>query len=174
MWFFQGWSDVWQTAASGVVLFAALLAGIRLVGNRTLASMNASDFIVTVVTVALGTTVASTMLSPSISLVAGLTGMATLVALQAISVWLSVRHPRLRQRAEGEPVILLRDGVPVDEHLLAAHVSRAELRQAVRQQGYGDYGQLALVVLEPNGRFSVIPRQRRGSGVVLHDPRRHH
>jgi uncharacterized membrane protein YcaP (DUF421 family) len=167
MWFL-GWSDVWQTAATGVLMFAALLGAIRLIGNRTLASMNASDFILTV---ALGTTVASTMLSRSISAVAGLVGVATLCGLQAFSVWLSVRHPKLRHAAEGAPVVLVRDGQVLRDRLVSAHVSEAELRQAVRQQGFGGFEQLEVVVLEPNGRFSVVPCEKRGTQSALNDPR---
>ena len=153
---FNGWDDIARVVVSGIVTFAALLTSIRIAGNRSLSSMNASDFIVTV---AIGTTFATTMLSSQVSIASGVAAIATLLTIQYLTVWLSVKYPRLRQRAEGEPVILLRDGKPLTRVLERAHVSLEELRQAVREHGYGGFADLEFIVLEANGRFSVVPKE---------------
>ena len=163
MWF-SGLGDIARIGISGVVAFVALLASIRLAGNRTLSSMNASDFIVTV---AMGTTVATTMLSTEVSIASGVAGIVTLVAIQALTVWTSVKYPRLRHRAEGEPVLLLHDGTPHTATMERARVSMDELRQAVREKGFGGFEDLAAVVLEANGKFAVIRRSKEGEGRAM-------
>ena len=163
MWF-SGWGDIGRVGISGVVAFLALLASIRLAGNRTLSSMNASDF---VVTVAIGTTFATTMLSSEVSIASGVAGMATLIGIQAITVWLSVKYPRLRDKAEGEPVLLLHAGTPRRAAMDEARVSMDELRQAVREKGFGGFEEVAVVLLEANGKMSVIPREEEGDGRAL-------
>ena len=159
-----GWSDLFRVVISGAGAFVVLLVSIRLVGNRTLSSMNASDFIITV---AIGTTFASTMLSRDVPFAAGAAAIVTLIGIQALTVWVSVKYPRLRHQAEGEPVVLLRDGVAQERAMERAHVSMGELRQAVRQQGYGGFNDVAVVLLEANGNFSVVPHGRRGDAQAL-------
>jgi uncharacterized membrane protein YcaP (DUF421 family) len=156
MWF-GDWGNIGEVVLSGTLMFVALLASIRLGGNRTLSNMNASDFIVTV---AVGTTVASTMLSSDVPLASGAAAIVTLIGIQSLTIWLSVKFPRLRQRAEGEPIVLLHDGVPQRHVMKRAHVSMDELRQVVRQHGYGGFADVAVVLLEANGKFSVVTRSK--------------
>lgn len=160
------WSDLFRVLASGAGAFVVLLVSIRLAGNRTLSSMNASDFIITV---AIGTTFASTMLSRDVAFAAGAAAIVTLISIQALTVWVSVKYPRLRHQAEGEAIVLLREGIAQERAMERARVSMGELRQAVRQQGYGGFDDLAVVLLEANGKFSVVPRARRGDAQALPD-----
>lgn len=163
LWF-SGWADLGRVLVSGVVAFAALLTSIRLAGNRTLSNMNASDF---VVTVAIGTTFATTMLSREVSIAEGIVGIATLIGIQYLTVWMSVKYPQVRQRAEGEPILLARDGRPLERALERARVSRDELEQALRQEGHGGLADIHAVFLEADGSFSVITRSARGDGRAL-------
>jgi len=158
------WSEIADVLLTGGVLFAVLLAGLRLVGNRALATMNASDFIVTV---AVGTTFASTMLSAEISMARGVSAIVALLALQALTVWLSVKVPTLRKAAKGAPIVLFSQGRPRRDALERALVSNAELRQAVREHGYGGFKQVDVVILEPDGGFSVVPASQSGSRDAL-------
>jgi uncharacterized membrane protein YcaP (DUF421 family) len=160
------WSDVAEVTLTGTLLFAVLLAGLRVVGNRALAKMNASDFIVTV---AVGTTFASTMLSAEIAVIRGVSGIVTLLALQALTVWLSVKLPSLRKAAKGSPIVLYSHGQPHHHLLEQARVSEAELHQAVREHGFGSFDQIAVVVLEPDGDFSVVATDQAGSRNALPD-----
>ena len=59
---FGGWAHVARTLVVGVLGFIALLVFLRLAGKRTLAKMNVLDIIVSV---ALGSTLAAVMLTPS-------------------------------------------------------------------------------------------------------------
>lgn len=152
MWF-SSWQDVGRIGISGIVAFTALLALVRLCGNRTIATLNASDFILTV---AMGSTVAAMLTSSSLPIASGVAALATLVGLQFVTLWLSVRAPKLRQQAEGGPRLLLHGGAPDERAMTRALVSRDELRQVLRQEGYTAFEQVYAVVLEANGQFSVI------------------
>lgn len=65
---FQGWAGLLRTLAVGVLAYSALVVVLRVSGKRTLSKMNAFDF---VVTVALGSTLASTLLSKGVALAEG-------------------------------------------------------------------------------------------------------
>ena len=166
---FSGWDDIARVLVSGGVTFVALLVSIRIGGNRVLSTMNASDF---VITVAIGTTFATSMLSAEVSIASGVAAIATLIGLQVLTMWVSVRWPRLRHQAEGEPLLLLRDGSPRLDTMKRAHVSMDELKQAVRQQGFGGFDSIAIVFLEANGKFSVIPNSNLHGATAVHEARR--
>ena len=55
------------------------------------------------------------------------------------------------------------------EALRRNRLTEAELRQAVRAQGAGDMTQVNVVVLETDGKFSVITDAEDGSGSALTD-----
>ena len=66
--FFDSWASLGRTAVVGILAYVALVLLLRVSGKRTLSSMNAFDL---VVTVALGSTLASVFLSSSVPLARG-------------------------------------------------------------------------------------------------------
>ena len=154
--FFNGWSVLGRTLLIGVLAYVSLVFMLRVSGKRTLAKMNAFDL---VVTVAIGSTLATIVLSKSVALAEGLLALALLIGMQFAISWSSTRMPWLRRIVTGEPRLLLRDGAMLDDALRDARVTREEVRAAVRSAGIGALGEVAAVVLETDGSFSVIAGQ---------------
>jgi len=154
--FFNGWSVLGRTLLIGVLAYVSLVFMLRVSGKRTLAKMNAFDL---VVTVAIGSTLATIVLSKSVALAEGLLALALLIGMQFAISWSSTRMPWLRRVVTGEPRLLLRDGAMLDDALRDARVTREEVRAAVRSSGIGALGDVAAVVLETDGSFSVIAGQ---------------
>ena len=154
--FFNGWSVLGRTLLIGVLAYVSLVFMLRVSGKRMLAKMNAFDL---VVTVAIGSTLATIVLSKSVALAEGLLALALLIGMQFAISWSSTRMPWLRRIVTGEPRLLLRDGTMLDEALRDARVTREEVRAAVRSSGIGALGDVAAVVLETDGSFSVIAGQ---------------
>ncbi|MED5602852.1 MAG: YetF domain-containing protein [Pseudomonadota bacterium] len=154
--FFNGWSVLGRTLLIGVLAYVSLVFMLRVSGKRTLAKMNAFDL---VVTVAIGSTLATIVLSRSVALAEGLLALALLIGMQFAISWSSTRIPWLRRVVTGEPRLLLRDGAMLDDALRDARVTREEVRAAVRSAGIGALGDVAAVVLETDGSFSVIAGQ---------------
>jgi uncharacterized membrane protein YcaP (DUF421 family) len=164
--FFDQWSDVLRVLVVGSSAYVALVAILRLSGKRTLAKLNAFDL---VVTVALGSTLATVLLSSDVSLVSGLVAIALLVVLQLVVAWLSSRSRSVRRAVKASPSLLLHRGRILDDRLAAHRVTAGEVRQAARAQGIGGLEQLEAVVLETDGTLSVVPRRSAGSGSALED-----
>ncbi|WP_216859063.1 DUF421 domain-containing protein [Hymenobacter citatus] len=136
-----------------VAVYVAIIVLIRLSGKRTLAKMNAFDL---VVTVALGSSLATVALSKSTKLVEGVLGIAVLLGLQYVVAWLSIRSKKVRQLVKAEPQMLLHNGQFLERALRKERVTHDEVRAAVRQQGVLALDQVAAVVLETDGSMSVI------------------
>lgn len=153
MKWFQSWDSIVRVLVTSVAAYAALVFFLRVSGKRTLAKLNAFDL---VVTVALGSTLATVILSKDTPLVDGLLALAMLVALQFTVAWLSVRSREFSNLVKNEPALLFYDGRFLDAALRRERVTRDEVLAAARGQGAGELDGLRAVVLETDGTLSVV------------------
>lgn len=143
----------------GTLAYLLLIAILRVSGKRTLAKMNAFDF---VVTVALGSTLATVLLSKDVPLLEGVLGFTLLAALQFAIAWLAQRMSPVEAAIKAEPRVLLLNGQIDKAALLDERVTVEEIKSAIRGGGIGDLHDVAAVILETDGSFSVIPRDTAG------------
>lgn len=105
---FQRWSDLGHVLATSLLVYPILVLVLRVSGKRTLAKMNAFDL---VVTVALGSTLATILLSADVSLAEGVLALVLLVGLQLAVAWMSVRVGWFRRTLKASPALLVHRGV---------------------------------------------------------------
>jgi len=162
MWF-DGWSGVARVLVSGLAAYAALIFLLRVSGKRTLSKLNAFDL---VVTVALGSTLASVLLSQDVPLSEGITAFAVLIFGQYVIAWLAARSDSVSQAVKSQPSIVLWQGQVLDDVIRRERVTRSELESVVRGAGLTDLKQAEAVVLETDGSFHVMA-SRGGDGSAL-------
>ncbi len=166
--FFDNWSAVGRVVIVGAIAFVIVVALLRLSGKRTLAKMNAFDL---VVTVALGSALATILLSEQVTILEGLAALAVLVLLQFLVAWLAVRSAIAKKLVKSSPAFLIRRGQLLTGALREHRVTEEEVYQAVRAQGLGDLGSVDAVVLETDGSFSVVSRSAAGARDALSNVR---
>lgn len=164
--FFEGWSSVGRVVLSGLLAYIALVVFLRVSGKRTLAKMNAFDL---VVTVALGSTLAATMLDEEISLVQGAAAFLTLIGAQFLITWLSLRSARVKDLVKARPRLVFFHGDFREEAMRRERVTRSEILAAVRSEGNASMDDVAAVVLETNGRITVLKTEPVPDGGMLGD-----
>ena len=150
---FDGWKPVLRTLVLGILTYALLVLLLRASGKRTLSKMNAFDF---VVTVALGSTLASVLTSKSVSLAQGVTALALLIVLQLINTAIAVRWPAYQRLIKARPTLLLYRGEFLTDVMKRQRVTEEEILAAMRQQGVAEPAQVDAVVLETEGSLSVL------------------
>ncbi|MEX0760714.1 MAG: YetF domain-containing protein [Tistlia sp.] len=151
--FFDSWYDLLRIMVVGACAYLGLILLLRATGKRTLSKMNAFDLIVTV---ALGSTLATVLLSGDVSLSEGLLAFALLCGLQYAVAWLSVRSERFQGLIKAEPSLLFFRGRYLEATLRRERVTHEEILAAVRAQGFAELSAVAAVVLETDGSFSVV------------------
>lgn len=164
--FFDSWFGILRVVIVGVLAYAALIFWLRLCGKRTLSKWNAFDF---VVTIALGSILATVLLSKDVLLVEGIAAFALLVALQFAITWLSVRVDFVKRIIKARPTLLLRDGRMLSDALKAQRVTESEVLAAVRSSGFAALEEVGAVVLETDGTFSVVHRSSENQETALRD-----
>ncbi len=145
-----------RTLIMGIVAFVLVIFVLRLSGKRTLSKMNSFDFIITV---ALGSVLASIVTSTSLPLINGILAFALLVFLQYSVTWLSVRSSFFLQLIKSQPVLIYYNG-QFDERLLKKErLSKVEVLQAVRREGLASLESVTAIILETDGTLSIINKE---------------
>lgn len=145
--FFNDASSLLRVVIVGTLAYSSLVLLLRVSGKRTLSKMNAFDL---VVTVAIGSTLATVLLSKNVALADGVVAFTLLIGLQYSITWLSVRSRRVENLIKAEPSLLYFNGRFL-EAAKAERVTEAEVRAAVRSQGLSEMESVAAVVLETDG-----------------------
>lgn len=151
--FYDNGTGLLRVLIVGVLAYVAVVVMLRISGNRTLSKMNAFDFLVTI---ALGSTLSSIIISKDVALAEGILALALLIGLQYIVTWLSVRSSLVHQLVKSEPALVLYQGNMLPDAMRRARVTSAEILAAVRESGNASQEQIAAVVLETDGTFSVV------------------
>lgn len=152
---FQTWTGLGRVLLVGALAYAGLVILLRVSGKRTLSKLNAFDF---VVTVALGSILATILLSRDVALAEGLTAFALLIGLQWVVTWTSTRVGFFRKLIRSEPTVLLRDGELVISAMKRERVTQDEVLSAIRESGGSRLEDARAVFLESDGSLTALLR----------------
>lgn len=150
---FDGWDALLRTLVVGVLAYCMLVVFLRVSGKRTLAKMNAFDW---VVTVALGSTLATILLNRDVSLAQGALALALLIGMQYVVTWSSLHARWVRQVVASEPTLVLHRGAFLPASMHRERVTESDVQAAVRAAGFGYPDRVGAVILETDGSFSVL------------------
>ncbi len=139
-----------------VFVYAFLVAGLRLAGKRELVQLNPFDL---VVLLTLSNTVQNAIIGNDNSVVGGVIGAATLLALNYLVVRFLYRHERVDRMVEGDADYLVRNGVVQQDRLEKELITRAELEVAARRQGIASLDEVQDAVIEPGGALVFTARR---------------
>lgn len=155
VFFFDGWDGVMRVIVIAPCAHAALVAFLRTSGKRTLTQLIAFDL---VITVSLGSVLATQVLSKDTPLLDGITAMALLIALQWVVAFASVRSHPVRKLVRSEPTMLVDEGATDAGALRRHRRTEDELLQAIRASGHCAVFETRFVFLQSDGSLAVIAK----------------
>lgn len=163
---FDSWDALIHVFFKAIFIYLAVIISLQISGKRTLSKWNAFDFIVTV---ALGSILATVILSKQVALAEGILSLMMLILLQYLITKLSVRSPGFRDLVKSDPTLLFDRGEFLDDALKSQRVTKSEVRAAIREAGILSMEDVGAVVLETDGSFSVMSKSNSSSRTVLED-----
>jgi uncharacterized membrane protein YcaP (DUF421 family) len=137
----------------GIVAFVLVLFVTRIVGRRELSSMQPFDLILLVM---IGDLVQQGVTQNDFSVTGMVLAAGTITVLTVVVSYSSFKFPRLRPVLDGEPVIVLEKGEPIERNLARNRITIEELQGAARIEGYGSLADVEWAVLETGGQISFI------------------
>ncbi len=157
----NGWSIVART----VIVYAALLVGLRLAGKRELGQMTPFDLVVILL---IANAVQNAMVGPDTSVTGGLIAAGVLIVGNYGIAQGRERLPWLRRAVEGAPTLLINDGKLVTEHLRREGLDEDEILMAIREHGVADVKDVRMAVLETDGSISIVPADAKAMRTRRH------
>ena len=135
------------------ITFWVLFLVTRGLKKRALADMAPFELLLLVT---LGDIVQQGITQEDYSLTGSLLAVSTFAVWVSFLTWVTWRFDRARRVVDGLPLVLVRDGVPIDAAMALEQMPLAEVEEAARQQGVADLADVRYAILEPSGRISII------------------
>jgi uncharacterized membrane protein YcaP (DUF421 family) len=142
-----------------VVVFMFLLFLMRIVGRRELSSLEPFDLVLLIV---IGDLVQQGVTQSDHSLTGAMMSAGTFGVLVVVVSYLSFRFRRLRPVVEGEPMVVVQDGKPIERNLRRERITLEELAASARKQQIASLEDVEWAVLETSGQISFIRKARGG------------
>ena len=162
--FFESWESIIRTGIITVLAYGSLVLLLRVSGKRTLSKMNAFDF---VVTIALGSTLATVMLSKDVVLADGVLALFLLISLQYVITWLSVRSKTIGNLVRSSPSLLVYKGVFLTQVMKKERIDEGEIYAVVRAHGLSSLEEADAIVLETDGSINLIRNTKSLKGGAM-------
>ncbi len=139
-----------------IIVYLALIIGLRVAGKRELAQLNPFDL---VVLLTLSNTVQNAIIGNDNSVSGGLIGAATLLLVNYLVVRFVYNNDKIEKLVEGDEDILIEQGKIRPEILKRDIISKTELEIAAHKQGFASLDDIEYARLEPDGGISFIPHR---------------
>ncbi len=139
---------------AAVVFFFVFLV-TRVVGRRELSQLEPFDLILLVV---VGDLVQQGVTQSDESVTGALIVISTIALLTVAVSWISFRFRRVRLITEGQPIVLVQDGRPIERNMRRERITLEDIEEEARQAQIGSVADLRWAILEDGGRISCIPR----------------
>lgn len=134
-------------------MFAVVYILLRLLGKRELGQMTPFDFVTVVV---IGDLIQQGITHNDFSLTGATLAISTFAFWSLVLGWISYLFPRARKFLDGEPRLIVRDGVILKRAMRHDRLTQEELESEMRLAGIGRIEDVAYAVLEPVGKISFV------------------
>ena len=151
-WFNNSTESLLAILLTAIGIYIALILFTRISGKRSFSKMSSFDF---AVTVALGSIVATAILSKSVSLQQGVTGLGALYLIQ-ITVAYIRRYQAIRNMIDNKPTFLMRNGEILHENLKKCKVTESDFKAKLREANVIQLSEVKAVIFESTGDISVL------------------
>jgi len=139
-----------------IVVYIFLIVGLRLSGKRELAQLNPFDL---VVLLTLSNTVQNAIIGDDNTVIGGIIGATSLLAINYLVVRFLYGHRKLEQIVEGRADLLVEDGKVNTRRLKRELITKEELAAAARKQGFESLAEVRQCILEPGGTLTFIAKK---------------
>ena len=139
----------------GVFVFVFLYVLMRMIGRRELSSLEPFDLILLIV---LGDAVQQGLTQDDYSLTGAFLAIGTIAIMQVAVSYANFRFPKLRPVLDGEPIVVVQDGKPIEKNLKRERVTIDDLAAAARQQNIAKIEDVQWAVMETSGAISFIKK----------------
>ncbi len=142
-------------ALRAVALWGFVFVLTRVIGRRELSSLAPFDLILLIV---LGDSIQQGLTQDDYSVTGAIIAVGTIAGLQVLFSYVSFRFKPLRPVLDGEPIVIVQDGKPIERNLHRERLAVEEVMEEARLQQISDLDDIEWAVLEPSGNISFVKK----------------
>jgi uncharacterized membrane protein YcaP (DUF421 family) len=142
-------------ALRAIVLFCFVFLLTRVIGRRELSSLAPFDLILLII---VGDAIQQGLTQNDYSVTGAMIAVGTFAVLQLSVSYLSFRFAGLRSLLDGEPIVIIQDGQPLQRSMHRQRLALEEVMEEARLQQIASIDEIEWAVLEPSGNISFIKR----------------
>jgi uncharacterized membrane protein YcaP (DUF421 family) len=139
----------------GIAVFFFLYILMRVIGRRELSTLEPFDLILLVI---LGDAVQQGLTQDDYSLTGAFLAIGTIALLQMGMSYTNFRFPKLRPILDGEPIVVVQDGKPLERNLRRERVTAEDLASAAREQNIAHMDDVEWALMETSGKITFIKK----------------
>lgn len=136
-----------------IFLYVFILIILRMMGKREVGELSVIDIVVFVI---MAEVVAVALESPDKKLSHSIFPVLLLLGIQLLTSFLSLKSKRFRDVVDGDPTLIIEDGVIQEEEMRKQRYNLDDLFQQLREQQIGSIKDVSYAYLEPSGNLSVF------------------
>ncbi len=137
------------------ILYALVVVVMRLMGKRQLGELQPYELVITIM---ISDLASLPMQDTRLPLLLGIIPIITMLIMQIFVSEIQLRSEKIRAVIDGKPSILLRNGKIDTKALRDQRINIDDLMEELRVNGYFNIDDIAYIILENNGKISVIPK----------------
>ncbi len=137
------------------VIYAIILLFTRILGRRELSSLQPFDLILLVV---IGDLIQQGVTQNDLSVTGVVIILSTIGVLQVLVSWVVFRFRRLRPLLNGEPVVVVQDGRPIERNMRRERITVDDIAEQARLNQIESLEEIKFAILETSGQISFIKK----------------
>lgn len=147
----------WEPVIRGVVIYVVLFGLIRFLGKKQIGQPSPFDFILLLI---ISEAVSNGLVGDDHSLIGATILATTLIALNYLMDHLAFKSAKIEKFLEGEEKLLIRDGKVLEDVRKKQEITHNEIMSSLREHGLRSLDEVAIGILENNGKISIIPNKQ--------------
>jgi uncharacterized membrane protein YcaP (DUF421 family) len=152
----RDWNEVGDAVLAAILFYVLIVAAVRIFGKRSTAQLNNFDWIINIT---VGSLAASGILLETVPAIRAVAAIATLMMLQFLMTWLALRYQWVNKVIKASPTLLTHRGEFLEDAMRKTRISHEEICAALREHGIPELEGANWVILETDGKLTVIPKQ---------------
>jgi len=139
-------------------IYVFILIIFRLMGKREVGELSVIDLVVSILMAEVAAFALDDVETPLIN---AILPIIMLFFIQIGSAYFSLKNKKFRDLVDGDPVLLIKDGVILEKEMRKQRYNLDDLCQQLRENGTASVTEVAYAYLEPSGNLSVYEKDEK-------------
>ncbi len=144
--------------ARTIILFLLVMIVIRVMGKRQIGELQPFELVLAIMIAELATV---PMEDKEIPLINGIIPILTLLLVQVLITFISLKSDKVRSLISGTPSILIQNGIIMENELRKLRYNLTDLLEQLRLKNYYNIADVEFAILETSGELSIIPKSQK-------------